>query len=180
VVDDNEDWRAVVAEILSDAGFAVTTASDGRAACDCLRRAKQDVVVTDFQMPLMNGCQLLAALRCIDGRLPVIIVTGEDDPVDASIFAGAFRVIKKPPTTEAVVSAVTEALRCHRAPRLRALWSAARDVAQGARHRGHAALARTVNRDRRPRDRRRLALVAGFGIATAAAVLIAAIRSQVA
>lgn len=162
VVDDDEDWRAVIADTLADEGFAVTTASDGRAACLCLRQVKQEVVVTDVQMPLMDGCELLAELRSIDDGLPVIVVTGEDEPVDAAVFSGAFRVIKKPATTDAVVSAVTEALLRHRVSRLRRLCSAARAAAQG------------------PRGRRRLALVAGFAMATAAAVLIATIRSQVA
>lgn len=162
VVDDDEDWRAVIADILAEEGFAVTTAGDGRAACVCLRRAKQGVVVTDVQMPLMDGCELLAELRAIDDTLPVIVVTGEDDPADPSTFDGAFRVIKKPATTDAVVSAVTEALLRHRRSRLRGLWSAGRAAARG------------------PRGRRRLALLAGFAMATAAAVLIAAIRSQLA
>jgi len=171
----------VLADTLSEAGFAVTSATDGRAACVCLRCVKPEVVVTDVQMPLMDGCQLLAELRAIDGELPVILVTGEDEPVDGSTFSGAFRVIKKPATIDEVVSAVTDALlRHHRIPRLRRLWSAARAVAQGTRQRGHAALARTVTSCRQPRARRRLALLAGFGMATAAALLIATLRSQVA
>ena len=180
VVDDDEDWRAVIADTLADEGFAVTTASDGRAACVCLRCVKPEVVVTDVQMPLMDGCQLLAELRAIDGELPVILVTGEDEPVEGSTFSGAFRVIKKPAPIDEVVSAVTDALLRPRMPRLRKLWSTARTVAQGTRQRGRAALARTVNSYRQPRGRRRLALVAGLGMATAAALLIAALRSQVA
>ncbi len=180
VVDDDEDWRGVLADVLSEAGFVVTAAGDGRAACVSLSRVKPEVVVTDVQMPVMDGCQLLAELRSIDGSLPVILVTGEDAPFGASNFSGAFRVIKKPSTIDEVVSAVTEALVYHRMPRLHDLWTAARTVAQGARRRGHAALARTVESCRQPRARRRLALMAGFGMATAAALLIAALRSQVA
>ena len=50
MVDDDGDWRAFLADTLADEGFVVTTASDGRAACDCLHRVNPAVVITDVDM----------------------------------------------------------------------------------------------------------------------------------
>lgn len=196
LVDDDADWRALVADSLADEGFVVATASDGRAACDCFRRVKPAVVVTDVEMPSMDGGELLAQLRCLDRQLPVIVMSAEDGE-DASRFNDAFRFIRKPATTDAVTAAVKEALRRRRRTRLRELWIAALAAADTARDRGYAIVARTMNRCRRstkaaasPTFRRdtkkragglnRLAVIAGVGVATAAAVLIAALRGPAA
>jgi DNA-binding response OmpR family regulator len=196
LVDDDADWRALVADTLADEGFVVVTAPDGRAACDCFRRVKPAVVVTDVEMPSMDGCELLAQLRCLDRELPVIVMSAEDAQ-DASRFTEAFRFIRKPATTDAVTAAVREALLRRRQTTLRALWFAALAAADAARERGYAIVARTMNRCRRSskpglvrplrRDTKRavrgvkkLAMIAGVGVATAAAVLIAVMRGPAA
>ena len=196
LVDDDADWRTLVADTLADEGFVVATAADGRAACECFRRVRPAVVVTDVEMPSMDGCELLAQLRCLDRELPVIVMTAEDTQ-DASRFTHAFRLIRKPATTDAVTAAVKEALLRRRRTRLRALLMAARTAADAARERGHAIVARTMNRcrsstkvkvvrpprrDTKPwaRGLNRLAVIAGVGVATVAAVLIAALRGPAA
>jgi DNA-binding NtrC family response regulator len=185
LVDDDDDWRATMAEVLADAGFFVTTATDGRAAVHSWQRARAQVVVTDVQMPGMNGCEVLAALQSIDRNIPVIVMTAEDLSDTGSALAGAFRIIQKPATTDAVVSAVAEALLRHRLPPHRRIADAARAIMDVGRAKGYAAASRaaTFLRPRRNaqrsvvRKRRRAGLaVAGFGAAAALAVLIAAIR----
>jgi len=189
VVDDDDDWRGMMAEVLAEAGFSVITARDGRAAVQSWRRARAHVVVTDVEMPIMGGCELLAALQSIDRNIPVIVLTAEDLSDRGSTFAGAFRVIQKPAPADAVVSAVTDALLCDRLPRRRSIANAARAVMYLGRTKGQAALTRASSflRPRkdaersivRKRRRARLA-VAGFGAAAAVAVLIAAMRGLVA
>ena len=197
VVDDDGDWRAVVADMLADEGFVVTTASDGRAACDCLSRAKPTVVVTDVEMPFMDGCELLAKIHALDRELPVIVMTADEVP-DTESFSDAFRFIQKPATTDAVVAAVRDASLRRRHAGLHDLWGAARAAADVARLAGLRRLhsddeslpadrrklrrAAPVRRDikQRARGRGRLAVIAGIGVATAAAVLIAALRSTAA
>jgi DNA-binding NtrC family response regulator len=197
VVDDDSDWRALVADTLADEGFVVATAANGRAACDCFRRTKPSVVVTDVEMPSMDGGELLAQLRCLDRELPVIVMTA-DDVQDTSRFTDAFRFIRKPATTDAVTAAVKEALLRRRRPRLRALWMAARGAADGARERAYEIAIRTTNRCRRRstkaevmhpvrRDTKtwaaalgKVAVIAGVGVAAVAAVLIAALHGPAA
>jgi two-component system C4-dicarboxylate transport response regulator DctD len=146
-------------------------------------------VVTDVEMPLMDGCEVLARVRALDRTLPVIVLTAADPSDGRLILPGAFRVIRKPTTTDAVVCAVREALAGQRLPRLRRMASAARTVASVTLNRGSGVLTFTTSLFRRAtiaerlpgagRLRRRpgrLAVVAGFGAVAAAAVVIAAIR----
>jgi len=196
VVDDDGDWRALVADTLAEEGFVVATASDGRAACDCVRRVHPDVVVTDVEMPLMDGYELLARLRCLDHGLPIIVMSANDGR-DTSRFSDAFRFIPKPATIDAVTVAVKDALHRRRRTRLRDLWTTARAAAGAARERGYAIIARTMDRRRRstkaavvrrvrPDTRRRtggrsrFAVLAGVGVVTVAAFVIAAIRGAAA
>ena len=162
VVDDDDDWRAMMADVLAEAGFSVTTARDGRAAVQSWQRMKAHVVVTDVQMPGMDGCELLATLQSIDRNISVIVMTAEDMSDTGSALAGAFRIIRKPAATDAVVSAVTEALLNHRPPRYRRIANAARAITDFGRKRRRVGLA-----------------VAGVGAAAAVAVLIAGLRSLV-
>lgn len=173
IVDDDDDWRAIAADLLTDAGFVVTTAANGRAGLASWRRARAQVVVTDFEMPLMDGCGLLAALHSIDPSLPVIVLTAEDVANAASAFPGAFRIIQKPVPNDAVVSAVTEAFSCPRRRGARRMARTARAVLSFGRGRDRQGV---LNRSTRAQAR--LAFVAGFGAAAVAAAVIAAVRAS--
>lgn len=175
VVDDDEDWLALIAEVLSDEGYSVCTASDGRAAYVCSRRARPDVVVTDVQMPCMNGLELLEGLRAFDRSLPVIVVTAEDTREIGPTLKGVFRVIRKPATADVVVSAVREALMVHGRARLRRIaggaLAAARETARSLRP---TRSPRTPAREGSGLKRRRgrMAFVAGCGVAAVAAIVV--------
>jgi CheY-like chemotaxis protein len=122
VVDDDPDWLEVVIEILRDAGYEVASACDGMQGSKMVARFAPFVVITDLQMPGMDGRQLLAETHAAEGRLPVIVVSG----ADVSELPGAFRIIRKPSTPEGVLAAVGDAA-AHRAERLPLpkLWHAA-------------------------------------------------------
>jgi FixJ family two-component response regulator len=149
---------------------------------------RAQVVVTDVQMPFMDGWSLLAALHSIEPSLPVIVLTAGALSDTSSVLPGAFRVIQKPVAPETILSAVTEALVRQRVPRDRMMANAARAIVSFGRVKVRS-LSRAVRSLRpraitersivlkRPRRRRAaLAVVAGFGAAAAAAVLIATLR----
>jgi DNA-binding NtrC family response regulator len=192
VVDDDEDWRSVIADVLAGEGFSVITASDGRAACVSLQRSRPAVVVTDVDMPVMTGRELLAWLRSTDRTLPVIVVTGEDELAIDANCPDAFRVLRKPASADAIVSAVREALLCRSEPLAGKISRAAKALADGARRRGETVLARSAQLLRPPkaaerrdvskrarRGRAQRAMVAGVGMAALAVLAIAAIRGVV-
>lgn len=77
VVDDATSVRKTLAQLLGDAGYDVTTARDGFDALDALIRRKADVVLTDLEMPNLNGLELTRRLResRLWKELPVVMLT---------------------------------------------------------------------------------------------------------
>jgi CheY-like chemotaxis protein len=77
VVDDDELVRRVVAELLEDSEFSVIEARSGREALDLTRvRPELDLVISDVNMPEMDGLQLIRELKSIRPSLPVILMSG--------------------------------------------------------------------------------------------------------
>ncbi|MFI5345978.1 MAG: ATPase, T2SS/T4P/T4SS family [Elusimicrobiota bacterium] len=78
VVDDSEDYRKVLRYLFSTHGYSVATASDGAEGLRAARERVPDLALLDFEMPHMNGYELLMELRRRDEtrKLPVIFLTG--------------------------------------------------------------------------------------------------------
>ena len=99
VVDDSITTRALEASVLEAAGFDVVTAVDGLEALRVLERGGIDLVVTDIEMPRMDGIALCRAVRASKqyGALPLILVTSLDKPEDRQrgLEAGADAYISK-------------------------------------------------------------------------------------
>jgi len=103
IVDDSSAMRAVVKKAIKLSGFDVGEyweAADGKEALDKLRIHWVDVVLTDINMPQLNGMELVAKMK-EDGLLrsvPVIMVSteGSESKVAESIRLGASGYIKKP------------------------------------------------------------------------------------
>jgi two-component system chemotaxis sensor kinase CheA len=99
VVDDSAVTRTLEKGILETAGYRVLVAPDGVAALDLLRREPCDLVVTDVEMPRMDGFALTAEVRGDDRLrdLPVVLVTSlaSDDDRRRGVEAGADAYIVK-------------------------------------------------------------------------------------
>jgi two-component system chemotaxis response regulator CheY len=101
VVDDFKTMRRVLCGQLREMGFeTVDEAADGRAALERLRAEPADVVITDIEMPIMNGFDLLSAIKG-DKRLkhlPVLVLAAEarKDDIVRCIQAGAAAYLVKP------------------------------------------------------------------------------------
>lgn len=63
IVDDSESMRMVLRMTLQDAGFEVIEATNGQEALACANKQKFDFVITDINMPVMDGVELIKALR---------------------------------------------------------------------------------------------------------------------
>jgi len=79
VVEDDEDIRAVLVEILQELGYRTLAANDGLEALKMLEKFNVDLVISDLMMPNMNGWRLISALRERSIQVPVIIITGYMD-----------------------------------------------------------------------------------------------------
>lgn len=80
VVDDEEPVRRFVERVLRDAGYDVSTASDGPEAIEvAAKMATLDVLVTDVMMPLMTGDELARRIRQTTSEVKVLYLTGFAD-----------------------------------------------------------------------------------------------------
>ena len=114
VVDDEEIVRNVVAAILESVGLEVVLAADGAQAVAALR-AEPDrfsVVLMDMTMPNVSGIEAFRALRAIQPKLKVVLMSGYNEQDAISRFAGkglaAF--LQKPFTAQALQQRIAEAL----------------------------------------------------------------------
>lgn len=87
VVDDEIHIVHVVAIKLKSNGFEVITASNGKEAYDIAAEQIPDIIVTDFQMPIMDGMQFVEKLRQLDNtkNIPVIMLTGRSFSIEKEL-----------------------------------------------------------------------------------------------
>jgi two-component system NtrC family response regulator len=116
VADDDPSVRRVLERHLEDAGYAVAAASSGEEAAAALRAGGFAVLVTDLQMPGMDGLALLAEAKRLDPSLPVVVITAHgsvETAVDA-MRKGAYDYCEKPFHKDELLLTIERALR-HRA-----------------------------------------------------------------
>jgi two-component system chemotaxis response regulator CheY len=81
-VDDSPSMRDMVRIALTSAGFDVISAADGKEALDLARQSGFDLVLSDVNMPVMDGIELIRALRSESGyrHTPILMLTTESGP----------------------------------------------------------------------------------------------------
>ena len=79
VVDDSMLIRHTVCRYLEERGFSVETATNGQEALETLKRVHPDLIITDMQMPKMNGSEFITALKSKEetAQIPVFLVAGK-------------------------------------------------------------------------------------------------------
>ena len=116
IVDDFSTMRRIVRNLLKEAGHAnADEAEDGAAGLQKLKTGGFDFVVTDINMPNMNGFELLAAIRADESlkHLPVLMITAEARKEDIVLAAqsGAAGYIVKPFTKATLEEKVQKILQ---------------------------------------------------------------------
>jgi two-component system NtrC family response regulator len=98
VVDDEPNYLIVLSELLRDEGFEVFTAPGGKEGLAVVQEVDLDLVITDMQMPGMDGLQFLDKIKEKNSHLPVIMITAfaEVEKAVAAMQAGAFNYLAKP------------------------------------------------------------------------------------
>jgi two-component system chemotaxis response regulator CheY len=107
VVDDHESMRRIEKQILNDLGYPnVDMADDGSTALPMLQAGKYDFVISDWNIPKMEGLELLRAIRA-DAKLtkiPVLLVTAESkkEKIIEAVKAGVNDYVVKPFNAEII------------------------------------------------------------------------------
>jgi CheY-like chemotaxis protein len=99
IVEDDDEIRELLAEMLADRGFLVSTARHGKDALELLRtKPHPNVLLLDLMMPVMDGWQMRAEMLADPqlAAIPVIIVSGAADVQEGSEMLKAARVLTKP------------------------------------------------------------------------------------
>jgi two-component system, chemotaxis family, chemotaxis protein CheY len=120
IVDDFSTMRRIVRNLLKEIGYNnAEEAEDGAIALNMLRASKFDFVVSDINMPNMNGFELLKNIKSDDGlkAVPVLMVTAEAKKEDivAAAQGGAAGYIVKPFTKATLEEKVQKILQKHAA-----------------------------------------------------------------
>ncbi len=113
VVDDEENIRHIIRDILEDEGYTVITAPNGVKALNTVKLKHPDIVILDIWMPGIGGMEVLQQLRMDYPEIVVIVITGHGT-VDTAVSAlklGAFDYIEKPLSMDKIISIVKKA--CH-------------------------------------------------------------------
>lgn len=115
VVDDFSTMRRIIRNLLKELGYSnVDEAEDGSVALAKLKRESFDFVVSDWNMPVMDGLQLLQSIRAEPSiaKLPVLMVTAEakKENILAAAQAGASGYIVKPFTAATLDEKISKIL----------------------------------------------------------------------
>src|ERR1700744_1537615 len=112
IVDDSRSMRMILGKALKEAGFQISEAADGREALDRLNRGDDpDLVLVDWNMPVMNGYELVCAVRAnpLLSNVRLMMVTTESSmgQLRQAMDAGADEYLMKPFTKEQLVEKLT-------------------------------------------------------------------------
>lgn len=108
VVDDDQAMREVLFEILTLDGNEVIVAEDGFQGLSQFKNILPDLVITDLEMPQMNGVELMESLSTEFGDVPIIVITGSSDMglIEETLNLEANRVLHKPFEIDRLLDAV--------------------------------------------------------------------------
>ena len=106
IVEDEPDVRAVVAAVLADEGYPVTTAADGAQALAVVERQRPALIVLDMRMPVLDGWGFARALRERGIRLPILVMTAAQNASAWAQEVGAVGYLPKPFDLMELVAAV--------------------------------------------------------------------------
>jgi len=109
VVDDSAAIRKILQRVLRQTGMSIRTiheAGDGQEALEALKNNRIDLVLTDINMPKMDGLQFLAAMKSMAHcrNIPVVMITteGGETKVAEAVRLGASGYVRKPFTADQI------------------------------------------------------------------------------
>ena len=109
VIEDDAEVRRVIVESLESAGHSVRSAASGEDGLVQMRQARPDLLMVDYAMPGMNGAQVIAQVRAMDGATPILLSTGYADMAEVARVLPSTSILLKPFDVAALLGAVDAA-----------------------------------------------------------------------
>ena len=109
LVEDDEDIRSILKEVLEGEGYEVQEATSGTGALQSYAISPPDMIVTDLVMPGTEGIEVIIKLRKSNPKLKIIAISG-GDYLDLAMKLGADCTLRKPFSNKAIVDAVKATL----------------------------------------------------------------------
>ncbi len=108
VIDDEVTIRNLVCNIFGPLGYEVLQAEDGKTGLELYREHAYRLVITDIGLPVMDGYEVIEAIRKEDTDTPIIVLAESDDDeiLKKALECGANVVVRKPFRVQELVSTV--------------------------------------------------------------------------
>jgi CheY-like chemotaxis protein len=109
IVEDNPDSREMLSFILRYEGYKVFTASDGSEGINQVKSACPDLIISDLEMPNLDGIEMVKTLRHLPEykKVPILILSAYDnDSLNQAMQVGATQAMRKPIELDSLVTAV--------------------------------------------------------------------------
>jgi len=116
IIDDDYQIRESFEKLLSEEGHEIMTAGSGEAGLEILKSVTADLVLLDVRLPGLSGLETLSAIKAIDPKLPVIIMTafGTTETAIEATKLGAFDYVLKPFDIPELLLLIRQALEAGR------------------------------------------------------------------
>lgn len=111
VVDDDDTLRGLYAQLLQELGYRVDTAANGAEAVQAVRLSRPDLVLMDYEMPILDGLAAAREIHALPGAPPpIVMISSRSDAATraAAAAAGIARYLVKPVSLAALQSAVAD------------------------------------------------------------------------
>ena len=109
IADDDKPTRELLADVFTRSGYYVRTTGDGAEALQQIYREIPDLLITDLNMPRINGYQLCERVRLIS-KIPIFVLTGSDlgdgSVIKTAAAAGADAILSKPFNLKGILAQV--------------------------------------------------------------------------
>ena len=116
VVEDNDFVRMQICRFLNDSGYKTTECTDGEEALEAVQGENFHLSIVDVRMEPVNGFEFIRSIRGDDVEIPVILVTGDDNPdlLNEASKLDVAAVLKKPVQKDRLIKIVSRTLGMER------------------------------------------------------------------
>jgi two-component system, chemotaxis family, chemotaxis protein CheY len=98
IVDDHTDVRTLLARLVAQCwpNATIDAAANGAAALSMVAQQYPDLIITDYQMPIVGGLELICTLRTRGATMPILVISSDLSIAEAIRAAGASAFLPKP------------------------------------------------------------------------------------